>query len=184
MGATPTVIDFSDVPEEGGRTFNKKRQPAGDYLGKIIKVQDEKSKKDGVAQWLYTIQVGRYTYPYYCKLQANQYWKIRGLFKAAGINVPSKRVKVNPELAVSKSVGVTLEDDEYEGKEQSVVDAIFPPSELEDNAGVAEQGDDDEEIEDEEVETPTPAPKKKPKAPPAAPVIEDDELDELEVEDL
>ena len=181
MGATPAIIDFSDVPEEGGRTFNKKRQPAGDYLGKIVKVQDEKSKKDGIAQWLYTIQVGRYTYPYYCKLQANQYWKIRGLFKAAGIPVPSKRVKVNPELPVGKNVGVTLEDDEYDGKEQSVVDAIFPPSELQ-NSDVPDQGDDEEEIEDDEVEE-TPAPKAK-KKPPTAPVVDDDELDELEVEDL
>ncbi len=177
--ATSTVIDFSDVPEGGGRTFNKKRQPAGDYLGKIVKVQDEKSKKDGVAQWLYTIQVGRYTYPYYCKLQANQYWKIRALFKAAGINVPSKRVKVNPDLPVGKNVGVTLEDDEYDGKEQSVVDALFPPSELQD-AGVPDEVEGDEEVEDEVEE----APVAKKKAPPAAPVIEDDELDELEVEDI
>lgn len=176
--ATPTVIDFSGVPEDGGRTFNKKRQPAGDYRGKVLKVEDAKAKSDGGAQWLFTIQAGRGTYPYYIKLQANQYWKIRQLLKAAGVNVPSKRVKVNPDLVVGKPVAVTLEDDEYNGKEQSVIDNVFPISELEETDGIPDQSDDEEEVEEEEAPAPVA------KRPPAAPVIDDDDLDELEVEDL
>lgn len=189
MAVTKHVVDFSDVQDSGGRRFSKKRQPEGDYRAKIVAVEDSPSSKDGVAQYLFTIQVGRHTYPYYCKLQKNQLWKLRGLLKAAGLNVPSKRVNVDPTKAVNKEVAVTLEDDEYEGKPQSTVEAVFPLSEL--NEGVEDQDEDteeeveeteEEETEEEEEEEPAPKPKKKKAAP--APVIDDDELDELEVEDL
>lgn len=191
MGVTPQVIDFSDVPEESGRRFAKRRQEAGDYAAKILSVEDAPSSKDGKAQYLFTIEAGRGVYPYYCKLQENQLWKLRGLLKAAGLNVPSKRVKVDPTKTVGKAIAVTLEDDEYDGKLQSTIEVVFPLSEL--NKGTPDQGDDEEEVEDEapvadeeeddEEEAPVPPPRKKKKAAPA-PVVDDDELDELEVEDL
>lgn len=194
MGVTPQIIDFSDVPEEGGRRFVKRRQEAGDYPAKILAVEDAPSSKDGKPQYLFTIEAGRGTYPYYCKLQENQLWKLRGLLKAAGLVVPSKRVKVDPTKTVGKSIAVTLEDDEYDGKLQSTVEAVFPLSEL-NTDGTPDQEEDEEEVEDtaaevedededEDEEEPAPPPKKpkKPKKP--APVVDDDELDELEVEDL
>lgn len=190
MGATPQVVDFSDVPESGGRRFKKVRQAAGDYEGLILKVEDSPTKETKEPQWLFTIQVGRGIYPYYVKSKdKKQFWKIRQLLKAAGLNVPSKRVKVDPNKAVGKKLAVTLEDDDYNDKEQSTIDSVFPLSEL--NKGVPEQEDDEEEVdeeeteteeEDEEDETPPP-PKKKKKAKPA-PTVDDDDLDELEVEDL
>src|SRR5688572_11627977 len=127
MGGTAHVIDFSKVPDGGGR-FNKKRQPEGDYRGIITKVEDAASKKDGGAQWLFTIKVGSGTYPYYCKLNAESYWKVRNLLHAAGIKVPDKRASVNPDKLVGKNIGVTLQDDEYEGRKQSNVDSVMPVS--------------------------------------------------------
>jgi hypothetical protein len=145
-------LDFTNV-KDGGQSFNKKRVPAGDYLARVTKVQDSPAK-DGVPQWLFTIQLeNKHTdrkFPYYCKLQDNQLWKVRNLLLAAGKAVPKKKVRVNPEVVVGKLIGITLEDDEYEGKAQSVVEAIFPSTELEDSDV---DTDEDEDTEDDEEET-------------------------------
>ena len=183
--ATKMQLDFTNVKDGG--SFNKKHQTPGDYRAKITKVVDAKSKKDDSKMWLFTIQVGTGLYPFYCKIQENQLWKIRNLFVAAGINVPKKRVAVDPNKVVGKEIGVTLEDEEYEGKMQSEIGAVFPTSELEDydpddseddddddddeeeeDSEEEEEDDDseddddeDEDEEDEEEEEPEPAPKKK-----------------------
>ena len=190
------TLDFTNVKEGGGQ-FNKKRQPAGDYKGRVTKVVDAPSKA-GDDQWTYTIVVGGGTYPYRCQFAPNVLWKLRNLFVAAGINVPKKRVKVNAELPVGKYIGVTLEDDEYDGKAQSDVAAVFPTSELSDEAVDAdddveeeEEEEDiapvaDDEEEEEEEEEPPPPPAKKKKSKPAPPPVEDDddELEELDIEDM
>jgi hypothetical protein len=207
---TTHVVDFTNV-KDGGASFNKKRVPAGDYLAKVTKVQDAPSKADGIHQWLYTVELQQAhtdrKFPYYCKLQENQLWKLRNLFLAAGIVVPKKKVRVDPSKIINKLIGVTLEDDEYDGKMQSNIAAVFPASELEDSdtdedtedteeeEEEEEDTDDGEEEEDEEEEEePEPAPKKvaAKKAAPAkkavgkkkpAPV-EDDEMEELDLDDL
>jgi hypothetical protein len=185
------ALDFTNV-KEGGGSFNKKRQPEGDYRAKVVSVADAPSKKDGIMQWLFTIEAGSGTYPYYCKHQENQLWKIRNLLVAAGISVPKKRVKVDPNVLVGKIIGVTLEDDEYEGKLQSNIAATFPASELEgadDDEDAEEEVEADDEVEEEvaddeeeEVEE-APAPKRK-KAAPAPVEDDDDELEEIDIEDI
>lgn len=170
--AASMVVDFTNVKEVG--VWNKKRQPEGDYQAKITKVADSPAKKDGVAQWVFTIVVGRGEYPYYIKHTEEQYWKLRNLLIACGMNVPKKKVQVNPNKLVGRTIGVTLEDDEYEGKAQSNVSATLPVSELEDKDVPDEDEDEDED------EDPTPVVKtQKVKAKPA-PVEEDDDEDEEE----
>jgi hypothetical protein len=169
--ATAAAIDFTNV-KDGGGAFNKKRQPEGDYKAKVTKVVDSPSKKDQTMQWLFTIQVGSGTYPYYCKHEENQYWKIRNLLVAAGLTVPKKKVKVDPNKIVGKMIAVTLEDDEYDGKAQSNIAATFPLSELDDDDVPDEDEDEVEDDDEDEDDTPPPAKKKK------APVVEDDEDDE------
>lgn len=202
--ATAKTLDFTNVKEGGGQ-FNKKRQPAGDYRGRVTKVVDAPTK-DGKDQWTYTIVVGNGTYPYRCQFEANVLWKLRNIFVAAGINVPKKRVKVKAELPVGKYIGVTLEDDEWDDKAQSDIAAVFPTSELSDDNVTTDDGDDEEEVdteeeeedddvavpadddEEEEEEEPTPPPAKKKKKPAPPPVAEDDddedELEELDIEDM
>lgn len=148
MGNTVSakVIDFTNVKDSAG-SFNKKRVPMGDYLAQVTKVEDAKAKSDDTFQYLFTIKLSKYSqyaYPYYCKLTENQLWKLRNLLIAAGINVPKKRVKLDPSKVVGKFIGVTMEDDEYEGKMQSNIAAIFPASEL----GEADNGPADDEPED------------------------------------
>lgn len=195
--ASAAQFDFTNVKDGGN--FNKKHQPSGDYLAKVTKVQDAKAKSDGTSMWLFTIQVKTGTYPYYCKHEANQLWKIRNLFVAAGINVPKKRVKIDPNKIVGKSIGVTLEDEEYEGKMQSQVAATFPTSELEgdedddeleedeeENDEEDEGDDSDDDDEEETVEAPPAKSKKGKKGKKAKKVddVEDEELEELDIEEI
>ena len=153
MGASAQNVDFSNVKEASG--FNRSRIKAGDYLAKIKGVEDAKAK-DGVHQYLFSIQIvdkPGSVFPYYCKLQENQLWKLRNLFIAAGKTVPKKKVKVDPNQIVGKLIGVTIVDTEFENKEQSEVDAVFPASDLPDGVEVPGASDDEgEEAEEESVE--------------------------------
>lgn len=160
MVAKKHAVDFSNVKEGSG--INPVRVEEGDYLAKIISVEDHESKA-GNPTWVFVFQLDdrkSATYPYYCGLVDNQLWKIRNLLVAAGKTVPKKRVNVDPNSIVGKEVGITLSDDEYEGKEKSVIDAIFPASELADDEPPAKKTsskkasakDDDVEDIEEEVE--------------------------------
>lgn len=146
-GASAKDVDFSSVRERGN--FNTKRVTEGDYAAIITKCEDAESKKDGEFQYVFTIKLEKYSqyaYPYYCKLAENQLWKLRNLLVAAGMNVPKRKLKLDPNKIVGKRIGVTMEDDEYEGKEKSTIGAVFPVSEL---TGSAEEPDtDDDEMAD------------------------------------
>lgn len=184
--ATSRNLDFTNVREVSG--INPVRMEEGDYLATVKAVNEKESKKTGNAMWEFVIGLNdrqTATYGYYCVLDAEQLWKIRNLLIAAGITVPKKRLKVDPNKVVGKTIAVTLEDDEYEGKEKSTIAAIFPAAEL---APVkVEPEDDEDEDEDVEVEEEEEAPVEKPKRkrkpkPDPEPEPEDDEEEEEEVE--
>lgn len=146
------VINFKGV-KSGGGSFTKRRVPEGDYRATVTKVEDAEAKGDSEDMWLFTVELkdkARATYPYYCKLVKNQYWKIRNLFEAAGLVVPDKKVSVDPSKVVGKTIGVTLVDTEYDGKLQSEIASVFPPSEI---GGPGRADDDDDEEEEEEEDT-------------------------------
>lgn len=154
MAVAKRVMDFTNVKEAG--QFNPRRMKPGDYKAKITKVEDHESKS-GNAQWLFTLSVGaRNTYPYYCAFEEKQLWKIRNLLIAAGKQVPKKRVAVDPTKLVGATVGVSLEDDEYEGKVKSIIVAVFPADEVDnddaDTADADDDADETEEVSEEEME--------------------------------
>jgi len=184
--ATAKALDFTDV-KDGGATFNKKRVPAGDYLAKVTKCEDSPTKELKEAQWLYTIElVEKFTdrkFPYYCKLQANQLWKVRNLFLAAGISIPKRKVKLDPNRVVGKLVGVTLEDDEYDGKMQSSPAQFFPANDLLDGDEPEDDEAEDDLEDEEEEEEPAPVRRKARPAPEPEPEEEEDEEEEAEEED-
>lgn len=178
MAATKHSLDFTNVKEGG--TFSKKHMPAGDYLAKITKVEDASPKdtSDKTPMWLFTIQLKNTpsaTYPYYCKLQENQLWKVRNLLVAAGITVPKKKVGVDPTKLVGKTVAVSLDDTEYNDKMQSEIGSVFSPNDLD---GDVETDDDVDEPDEDEDEDETPAPKKTKKAPAPEPDEDDEDEDE------
>jgi len=159
--ASKKVLDFTNVKDGGA--YQTPRVPAGDYKAKILNVADGESKA-GNDQWVFGIQLEgkRAVYPYYCQLSEKSLWKIRNLLIAAGLAVPKKRVGVDPNKVVGKTIGVSMEDDEYEGKAKSVIVAVFPADEVTDSpAADSSSSSDDEDGE-----------------------VDEDEMEEMDVEDL
>lgn len=188
MAATARAVDLTNVKEGGN--FRPRRKPEGDYVAKIVKADDhqpnDKSKPLG---WVLTIQIegdARSTYPYYLSPEEKQAWKVRGVCVAAGLNVKSARIRFDPNKLVGKTIGVALEDDEYEGRLKSVIADVFTKDEVgpnaDEDAPADEEYDDADEVEvpdDDEPEEEAPAPIRKRRAKPAPePEPEDDEEDE------
>jgi len=177
MTASSKSFDFTDVKDRG--EWNKKRQQEGDYRGEVTKVEDTKSSEDNVDMWVFTIEVGRGSYPYYCKHQSNKYWKLRKQLIAAGMSVPKKKLKVDPNKVVGKSIGVSLEDAEYNGRPQSEVGGVIPLSELD----ADDLADEDEDAGDDDEDAEEAPPKKSKKPKPAVDEDEDEEAEEAEEEE-
>lgn len=168
------TVDFSGVKDGG--SFNRNRIPAGDYIATIIKVEDAEAKSDQTFQYLFSIKIDKHpsrVIPYYCKLTENQLWKLRNLLIAAGKTVPKKKMKLDPGSIVGKKIGVTIEDDEYEGREQSQISGVFPASELVDGNLVDDDNEEPEDDEDESIDDLD-----------TAADLEDDEDEEDEVDPL
>jgi hypothetical protein len=165
MPATKRAIDFTKVKEQGN--FNPRHKPSGDYRMKIAKVDDHTSKS-GNDNWVFTIVPTtdqRATYPYYVSADPEQAWKIRNLLVAAGFSVPKKRINVDPNKLIGKEIGVSLEDDEYEGRMKSVITQVFPADDLEDDA-------------------PEQTPRKATKRRVEDELPDDEEVDEIDLEEL
>jgi hypothetical protein len=191
-----TKVDFSDAGDRG--PFNPVHQEEGDYLFKIVAVLDSPTKESKEPQWIFAFQDSERAsaiYPYRCKLDKQNAWKIRNVFEAVGIKVAQKMLNVDPQKVVGKMIGATLEDNEYNGKVKSQIGDIFSAKDFDGGSEDAEDVDDDEVEEDDEEPEEKPVPKKKTaaKAKPVAkkttkkkpdPEPEDDDDDEdEEVED-
>ncbi|QOR56032.1 hypothetical protein SEA_WINZIGESPINNE_35 [Microbacterium phage Winzigespinne] len=158
-------LDFSKVEERSG--WNTKHMPEGLHEFKIVAV-DDKEANDGTDMLTYALVPvdARYKtrrFPYYCKLQPNQLFKIRDLFVAAGIAVPKKALNIDPDRPIGQHVAAEVVDatGQYEGR--SEINGIYELSILGDDASAPEddeyEGDeeadedyDDEPEEDEEDE--------------------------------
>lgn len=179
--AAAAIIDFSNVKDRGN--FNPKNVEPGDYAALIAKVEQQDSKA-GDPMWVFTItldDVPRASYPHYCVLTDNQYWKIKALFTATGVDVGKRKVKIDPNKLVGKQIAVGMEDDEWEGRIKSVVVDVFPPEDLDPVDGDVEPEED--EIEEDEIEEPAPKKKKKRPAPVEEDEDEEDDDDEEEEEE-
>jgi hypothetical protein len=199
MTATKRKVDFSNVKEDGAN-FRPRHKPEGDYEATIVNVDDHTSGNDN-PMWLFTVKLigdERSSYPVYAGQDEKNAWKIRKMFIAAGIPVPKKLVLVDPNKLVGKTVGVFLEDDEYEGRMRSKIQDFMPVDDIQggdedDEDEVYEKPakksttkkkpapvEDEEEDEDEDDEEPAPVKKAAKRKP--APVIEEED-DEEEEED-
>jgi hypothetical protein len=152
--AKKKILDFTNVKDRG--PFNPKHKPSGGYLGHIAKVEETTSQA-GNDQWVFTVTLpddATAAYPYRCLFDEKQLWKIRNLCVAAGLTVPKKKVALDPNKLVGKDIGIQLEDDEYDGKLKSVIDAVFPASELDaaDEAGGDEDDVTEEDLDEVEVD--------------------------------
>lgn len=130
--AVKVNVDFTNVKDSSG--INPKQMPEGDYHAIIKKVELVDKKDKSAKQLLFTIglkDAATVAYPYYCGFEPNVLWKLRNLMIASGVKAPKKAFSFDAEKLEGKELGVTLADDEYDGKMKSVIDAVFPASELE-----------------------------------------------------
>lgn len=171
------TLDLTNVKDASG--INPKHKESGEYLGKIVEVRDDPAK-DGEAMWTWIVKTtddSTATYPYYVKLIDSQLWKLRNLFIAAGIPLPKRAQKIDPNKVVGKEIGMYLDDDEYEGKMKSVISSVMPKDELADYADGADEVEDDDDEDEEEV-----APVKRGRGRPKK-VVEEEEDDDDEDEE-
>lgn len=158
MVAKRIKLDFSKVEERSG--WDTKHMPEGLHEFKITGVEDSEAQ-DGIDMYVFALKPTSPKYkarnfPYYCKLQPNQYWKLRDLLVAAGIKVPKAVANVDPNKAVGKIVAVEITDatGKYEGRSEisgvygkDILDGEEPADDSEDET---EEVEDDEEYEDAE----------------------------------
>lgn len=178
MGDMPAklIIDFSNVKESSG--FNPKHQEPGDYLGTIKSVDYGKSKNDNdqITFAIADSAMPSAVYRYNCPLQENTLWKLRNIIVACGTQVPKKKVNIAAVIQklVGKDIGMSLDDNEYEGKVSSQIVGVFPADELADDepeppakkSKPSKKAAKEEEAEEDEDEA------------------TDDDVDELDIDDL
>ena len=152
-------IDATGVEKE--RRKRGKRIPEGDYLCKITK--HIRKKKEGGSSyyfsWTFQIirnaagglkQAGVPLY-YITSLKPEALFNLRNLILAASDgkrNIAGKTINFDPTTLYGKEIGVTVEDEEYEGKMRSRAVDVMPPSEIEEDEEDEEDEDEDEEDDD------------------------------------
>jgi len=149
-------LDFTGVD----KTIRQraKRIPEGDYLCKIVSAEERTSEKSNAKYLSWKFQVvsdsrGNTKHAgtplwYITSLKYEALFNIRNLIYAAtdgSKNVAGAVRSIQPDLYYGKQIGVSVEDDEYEGRVRSKAADVFPPSQL-------DAADDDEEEEDAEEE--------------------------------
>lgn len=193
--ASAKVLDFTNVKERSD--VNSRRVRAKSYKARVVGVSDaqiQKGANKGSDQWRFVIEL-QYdgpsaTYAYYCQLTESMMWKVRNLALAAGMTVPKKRIKLDPNKLVGKLIGVDMEDDDYEGRERSKIVNVFPASEVDGSDDDDEEEYDDDEAEqgtpddDEDDEEEAPAQKVKRSRSNSEDEVTEDDLEELEIDDL
>lgn len=172
------VIDFSDVPEEGGGG-RADRVPAGDYVVKIIEV--EKRWKDNdksnvpFYQWGLQIVKGEYKgkkLRFTTSLKREALFNLRNLILAAtGKNVAGKKLGFDPQKLIGKVVAVSVEDDERTDRKDPSKTRVFSSVVDVRSKDQPTEVEEEEETEDEEEES-------------SDSDNEEEELEDVDVDDL
>lgn len=143
-------IDFSKTEERSG--WNTRQIPPGLYKATIASVKETEAQ-DGTAMLVYGFRPtsSRFRtrlFPYYCKLQQNQLWKLRDLLVAAGERIPKKALNIDPNKVVGREIAIEVEDDVWDGKVRSQVQAVFSAEMAEEDPVVEDSDETQDEIED------------------------------------
>lgn len=111
------MVDFSDADKGGARV----RVKEGDYRVKCtdVKLGESKSSGNSMLTWTFVGTEGKLKgkeIKDYTVLTKEAAWKLKKVFEAFGIEIPTKKLDIVPLLKKVKGVviGVTLTDDEYE----------------------------------------------------------------------
>lgn len=200
--ARKKILDFTNVKEKGN--FNPRQVKEGPHRARITAVEQGLSKAEN-EQWVFSIVLPEYpsaVYPYYCALTPDSLWKVRNLFIACGVEVPKKKMNVDPNKLVGKNFIAEMIDDEYEGRMKSKVMGVMSladykkfqdENDIEDEEPKkkrrpADDDEDDEEpvkkkkravVEEDDDDEEEPQPKKKKKK-----AVVDDEDDDIDLDEV
>ncbi|QCG77939.1 hypothetical protein SEA_BUSTLETON_33 [Microbacterium phage Bustleton] len=144
-------LDFSKTEERSG--WNTKHITEGLHKMKVESVQETEAQ-DGTAMLVYALvpadpKLKTRRFPYYCKLQQNQLWKLRDLLVASGISVPKKAQMIDPNGPVGKFIAAEVEDDTYQGNLRSTVNGTYGLDILDEDSDSSAPDADEEEYDDE-----------------------------------
>jgi len=147
-------LDFSKVEERSG--WNTKEIPEGLHEMKIVGAEVGEAK-DGTDMITYALVPTSAKYktrrfPYYCKLQPNQLFKIRDLFVAVGLTIPKKVTTIDPEAPVGKLVAAEISDETGQYAGRSTVDGVYGTDILDDADDAGDEPDEDDVDDEEEYE--------------------------------
>lgn len=172
------TVDFSKVEDrrEGGAAVHV---PPGDYLVQVIGCEQKTKQDDPSSKYLNwrlkIIKPEQYAKKpgviyFVTSLKPEALWNLRNFLEDLGLKVPKSSVGVPIAQIIEKKmvIGVTLDDDEYNEKIKSKVQATFKKADYEDTGTVTTDSSDDDTEEEtgEERES------------------EDEEMEELDVDDL
>jgi len=155
MAVKKIRLDFSKVEERSG--WNTRGIPEGLHKMKVDGVEETEAQ-DGTAMLVFSMVPtdSRYKsrrFPYYCKLQQNQLWKLRDLLVAAGVSVPKKATLIDPNAPVGKFIAAEVEDETGQYAGRSTVNGTYGLDILdEDNQPGDEDDEEDYESDEEEAE--------------------------------
>jgi hypothetical protein len=149
-------LDFSKVEERSG--WNTKKIPEGVHEFKVASVEESEAQ-DGTDMLIYALVPTdpRYKtrrFPYYIKLQPNQYFKLRDLLVAAGIAVPKRAGNVDPNSPVGKLIACEVSDatGKYEGR--SEIDGTYSRDILDDGLSEFAGDEDEDDLDEDEADEP------------------------------
>lgn len=140
-------LDFSKVEERSG--WNTKEMPEGLHRFKVVGVEETEAQ-DGTDMLVYALVPTNPRYktrrfPFYCKLQQNQLWKLRDLIVAAGGTVPKKATMIDPNSPVGKEIAAEVEDESGQYAGRSSINGVYGLDILDDEDGAEEASDEDDE---------------------------------------
>lgn len=144
-------LDFSKVEERSG--WNTKQMPEGLHRFKVVGVEETEAQ-DGTDMLVYALVPtnDRYKtrrFPFYCKLQQNQLWKLRDLIVAAGGSVPKKATMIDPNSPVGKEIAAEVEDESGQYAGRSSINGVYGLDILDDQDEAGAEDDEDEEYDEE-----------------------------------
>lgn len=119
---TSVTVDFKGVE---GRTVLAE----GDYEAVVKEISTEEGDKAEYFKWTFTItgpEKAGATMFYNTSLAANSLWNLRNLLETLGVEVPDGPLEIDFAELVGIPVGLSIVDDEYEGKKRSKVADFFP----------------------------------------------------------
>ncbi len=120
------VVDFSDVSESAGPV----RVTPGDYIAMVKKVEMKTSKKN--KPYLLWTLVGisgalkKKTLFHNTSLQSHALFSLRNTLLACKVDVPASKMQIDLRSLRGRKLGITVDDDEYQGRIKSVVVETWP----------------------------------------------------------